>query len=153
MKPSHAFHGSKEKSYPNNDKSRGQTNQQDSSKIKSLLDSINLNDISQTPDIFDATAEEIADILSSNRDRNKASQIRQFYDEIVRFEQSHKDFNVLKPYIRMLTAKATYRKERKHVDENFVAFIRDNVRRIDSPDALKHFRLLFEAVLGFMPKK
>jgi len=53
------------------------------------------------------------------------------------------------PFIRMLNAKAAYAKGRKHVDENFVAFVSCCVGQVDDYDSLRIFKIFFEAFLGF----
>ena len=50
----------------------------------------------------------------------------------------------------MLTGKATDARGRKLVDDEFVAWFRLCIKTTTSARALDHFRLHFEAVLGFL---
>jgi CRISPR-associated protein Csm2 len=113
------------------------------------------------PDIelFDTTAKEIADILSEAGKKNKSSQMRKFYDEVIRFASRHKTGNTDEikfskdlPFIRMICAQAAYSQTRDHVDANFVDFMQHGIRQIKTPEHLHNFRHLFEAVIGFSPK-
>ena len=47
-------------------------------------------------------------------------------------------------------AKAAYAEGRKLVTPDFVAWFRDCVRQVEDPRTLNHFRLHFEAMLGFL---
>jgi CRISPR-associated protein Csm2 len=107
-------------------------------------------------DLFDTTAHRIADILAdpSSPDANKSSQIRRFYDEVIRYQSAGEAaFAANLPFIRMICAHAAYSQSRKHVDANFVAFMQGGLRKVTTYSELKIFRTLFEAVIGFMPKK
>lgn len=115
-------------------------------------------------ELFDSTAQEIAKRLAdAGRDVNKSSQLRRFYDEIIRHVDAHREtsnaegdkarFQRDLPFIRLICAHAAYAKTRKHVDANFVAFLQHGLRQVDTPEHLRMLRTLFEAVIGFMPKK
>jgi CRISPR-associated protein Csm2 len=54
--------------------------------------------------------------------------------------------------IRMLNAKAAYAEGRKLVDSNFGHFMRYGLRGLNEqePQTFYNFKLLFEAVLGFL---
>ena len=105
------------------------------------------------PTLFDEIAAGVAKTLAGNGDRNKPAQIRQFYDELVMWEekvqQSPDRFAEFLPFVRMLNAKAAYALGRRHVDDNFLKFIGDCVRQVDNPATLRNFKLFFEAFLGF----
>lgn len=131
--------------------------------FQTLLGKICLAD--PTPDLFDTTAQGIAKTLrpSARHGPNKRSQVRRFYDELMRYrlrlgisEQSDGNadaFRNVLPFIRMLNAKAAYARGRELVDDEFVKFIRAIVGQIreDQPQTLLHACTLFEAVIGFMP--
>ena len=53
------------------------------------------------------------------------------------------------PFIRMLNAKAAYAEGRKHVDKSFVDLMAHGLKQVTDPVALRHFKLFFEAFLGF----
>lgn len=115
-------------------------------------------------DLFDGLASAIAEeIASQPKDEcNKSTQIRRFYDELVGWEQKlvdEKSFQDNEAFFRMLKAKVAYafgrgRDERKGkvglVDDNFRHWFCQCVDETKSAESLKHFRLHFEAVLGFL---
>ena len=86
------------------------------------------------PDLFDGIAQRVAkDINESDRFANKPAQIRQFYDELVMWEekarQNPERFADYLPFIRMLNAKAAYAEGRKHVNRTFVDFMAHGLKR------------------------
>ena len=105
------------------------------------------------PALFDTVAHEAAKVIGSNKYGNKPAQIRQFYDELVMWEervrQDPERFPEFLPFIRMLNAKAAYAQGRGHVDANFVALIACCLGQVNSPQTLRNFKLFFEAFLGF----
>jgi CRISPR-associated protein Csm2 len=123
--------------------------------MEQLLKQIDL--AAPSADTFDTLAEKIARSLSEARgDTNKPTQLRRFYDEIVMWEQkvkqSPEQYPQMLPMIRMLNAKAAYAEGRRLVDRNFGQFMRNNLRDLDEekPQTFYNFKLLFEAVLGFL---
>ncbi|MBI4741292.1 MAG: type III-A CRISPR-associated protein Csm2 [Betaproteobacteria bacterium] len=117
-----------------------------------------------SPQLFDKLASNIASELDNrSKDCNKSTQIRRFYDELVGWEQKigsdPKGFEMNEAFFRMLKAKVAYafgrnRDERKGkvglVDDNFHNWFCACVDKTHSAEELKHFRLHFEAVLGFL---
>jgi len=105
------------------------------------------------PDLFSTTAEQVARIIGQNKNGNKPSQIRQFYEEVVMWEERARQnpdrFAEYLPFIRMLNAKAAYANGRKNVDGNFVALISHCLKQVDDIESLRNFKLFFEAFLGF----
>jgi len=115
-------------------------------------------------DLFDGLASAIAEEVSkqAKEDCNKSAQIRRFYDELVGWEQKlvdDKTFHDNEAFFRMLKAKVAYafgrgRDEKKGkvglVDDNFRHWFCKCVDETRSAQELKHFRLHFEAVLGFL---
>lgn len=106
------------------------------------------------PDLFDGIAQRVAkDINESDRFANKPAQIRQFYDELVMWEekarQNPERFADYLPFIRMLNAKAAYAEGRKHVNRTFVDFMAHGLKQVQDPASLRNFKLFFEAFLGF----
>lgn len=102
------------------------------------------------PALFDHVARDVAKTMGTS---NKPAQIRQFYDELVMWEerarQEPERFSEFLPFIRMLNAKAAYAKGRGHVDDSFLALITRGLAQVDSPETLRNFKLFFEAFLGF----
>lgn len=106
-------------------------------------------------DLFDAIAYAVADELNKAKDKfNKPTQIRRFYDELVNWQQRIKDneeaFKKYEAFIRMMNAKVAYAKGRELVDANFEHWFKEGIKATTSAQALKHFQLHFEAVLGFL---
>lgn len=104
--------------------------------------------------LFSDDAQKVAKSLSQDKYQNKSTQIRRFYDELVGWqerigndEQKFKDYEA---FIHMLNAKAAYAAGRKLVSQEFIEWLRGCIAQIDSPRTLNHFRLHFEAMLGFL---
>ena len=105
------------------------------------------------PELFDTVAHDAARVIGQNGRSNKPSQIRQFYDELVMWEEKVRQapgkFDEYLPFIRMLNAKAAYAQGRNNVDQNFSALISLCLRQVVSVETLHNFKLFFEAFLGF----
>ncbi len=105
------------------------------------------------PALFDTVAHAVAKAVGANDRGNKPAQIRQFYDELVMWEERVRQdpdrFDEFLPFIRMLNAKAAYAQGRGHVDPNFVDLIGHCVGQVESYETLRNFKLFFEAFLGF----
>ena len=108
-------------------------------------------------DLFDNVAQNAATTIADNRNSNKPTQLRRFYDEIVLWEskvnQQPEKFEEYLPFIRMINAKVAYALGRKLVDPNFVKLINDGLRQVDSVDTMRHFKLFMEAFMGFYKEK
>ena len=107
-------------------------------------------------DIFSDTARNAAEHISQNKDKNKSTQLRKFYDELAMwhdkvFQAASREeaYQNAAPFIQMLRAKAAYSKGRSHVDDNFIAVFNQIIGQIHNADTLKNAKLFFEAVLGF----
>lgn len=107
-------------------------------------------------DIFSDTARNAAEHISQNKDKNKSTQLRKFYDELAMwhdkvFQATSREeaYQNAAPFIQMLKAKAAYSKGRSHVDDNFIAVFNQIIGQIHNADTLKNAKLFFEAVLGF----
>jgi len=116
---------------------------------------IQLKDIKA--DLFDGVARETAETIADNRNSNKPTQLRRFYEEIVMWEskagQHPEKFDEYLPFIRMINAKAAYALGRKLVDDNYVKLISDGLQQVDSLKTLRHFKLFMEAFMGFYKEK
>ena len=116
---------------------------------------INLATIPPAAELFNGEAEAVANKLhQAPGHMNKSTQIRRFYDELVgwqeRIEGDDAKFKQYEAFIKMLNAKVAYAKGRKLVDEHFETWFRECIKSTTNAKALDHFRLLFEAVLGFL---
>jgi len=110
------------------------------------------------PSLFSKTAEELAKELAkdhqSNKKANKRTQIRKFYDEVLRLDteaqsQPEQWENIL-PRLHMLIAKAAYAQGRDLVSERFVNLIRGAIEEeLPEPKDLAVFAGFFEALMGF----
>jgi CRISPR-associated protein Csm2 len=122
-------------------------------------------------ELFSTTADELADRLDkADRKKNKRSQIRKFYDEVLRLNALAKtakddgedigakdtgDSNAwddILPYLNMLIAKAVYAEGRELVTVEFVDFIKNSINQVKVPKDLDVFAGFFEALMGFYRK-
>ena len=124
-------------------------------------------------DIFSDVAKEKAfEIFQGGLDqrgtqtKNKSTQLRKFYDELVmwtekvhtaiKLEPGQKSSDVRAeryrqsaPFIKMMNAKVAYAKGRNHVDASFEAMFSHCIKAINDADSLKHAKLFMEAFMGF----
>ena len=109
------------------------------------------------PRLFSKTAEEFAIKINEEnqieKSANKRTQLRKFYDEIVRLNvlvKAHPESwsNIL-PLVHMVTAKAAYAKGRKLISDGFLEFIKHGIEQVESPRDLEVFSIFFEAFFGF----
>ena len=109
------------------------------------------------PSLFSKVAENLAKTISADtqqvRNSNKRTQLRKFYDEVVRLTALSKsrpdDWHNILPMVHMLTAKAAYADGRNLISSNFREFISGSVDQIHTPDDLNLFSNFFEAFMGF----
>ena len=110
------------------------------------------------PELFSTKAELFAktmayDCEKSRKRKNKRTQIRKFYDEVLKLNMEAKtrtaDWNNILPLVNMITAKAAYAKGRELISENFLNFIRSSVEQVKAPEDLTVFANFFEAFYGF----
>lgn len=84
---------------------------------------------------------------------NKPTQIRKFYDEVLRFDSMLKtnpaDFDNILPYLKMLNAKVAYAMGRDLVSKGFKDFISTSLNQIKDKDDFDAFAGLFEAFMGY----
>jgi CRISPR-associated protein Csm2 len=110
------------------------------------------------PELFSTDAEENLAKRFAGADKkfNKRTQIRKFYDEVVRLNTMAKsnpqDWDNILPYLNMLIAKAVYAEGRELVTHDFVSFIRESVGQVKAPEDLDVFSSLFESFMGFYRK-
>ncbi|SPD73002.1 CRISPR type III-A/MTUBE-associated protein Csm2 [uncultured Desulfobacterium sp.] len=109
------------------------------------------------PALFSSKAEKLAvDIAKDNehiKTMNKRTQIRKFYDEVVRLDMEAKaregEWNNIAPLVHMITAKAAYARGRNLISDGFLEFIKHSVGQVNSPKDLSVFANFFEAFMGF----
>jgi len=105
------------------------------------------------PELFNGIAKRCAATIGSNDRRNKPSQLRRFYDELVMWQTKvgtdDTRFQEVRPFILMLNAKAAYAEGRQLVDANFVKLLERCLRQAEDAKTLGYAKLFFEAFLGF----
>jgi CRISPR-associated protein Csm2 len=109
------------------------------------------------PKLFSETAErlagELADDWRQQSKLNKRSQIRKFYDEVLRLnslaQSSKVPWDAVLPQVHMLVAKTAYARGRELVSENFKNFMQNSVSQVEKEDDLRVFADFFEALMGF----
>ncbi len=91
--------------------------------------------------------------------RNKSTQLRKFYDELVLWfdkvqtertkEAKASKYTEIAPFIKMMNAKVAYARGRDHVDECFETMFSHLIKQITDAETLKHAKLFMEAFMGF----
>ncbi|AIL32874.1 type III-A CRISPR-associated protein Csm2 [Basilea psittacipulmonis] len=117
-----------------------------------------INFKNKEPGIFSDIAEEAAKYITEySGEKNKNTQIRKFYDELVMWyekvylDRHHREekFKELEPFIKMLKAKVAYAKGRKYVDDNFCNVFNRCIDQADSAESLRDAKLFMEAMMGY----
>lgn len=106
------------------------------------------------PTLFSVTAEKFAlDIGSKGANINKGTQLRRFFDEIVRLNTmartAQSDWDHILPHVHMVLAKVAYAKGRKLVTDEFVDFMKTGIEQIKRKEDLQVFAHLFEAFTAY----
>lgn len=115
------------------------------------------------PTLLDKQAEDWAQTVLNDAKRskgyeaenNKPTQLRRFYDEVLRFDSLLKGnaaesaFEKHLPYIKMLNAKVSYAKAREHVSEKFAQMIKSCVKNVETKSDFEAFKSFFEAFMGY----
>lgn len=109
------------------------------------------------PKLFSTLAEEWArDIHNEGeraKDANKRSQLRKFYDEVLRLNthvrSNPADWENIMPYVSMLIAKSVYAQGRNKVTPEFVRMLKESIKQIERKEDLEIFANFFEAFMGY----
>jgi len=107
------------------------------------------------PHLFSTQAEEFARRINDEggRSMNKGTQLRKFFDEILRLntlaQAQDADWNLILPQVHMVIAKAAYAQGRKLVSQGFVDHIREGIGQVETPADLRVFTNHMEAFMGF----
>jgi len=112
------------------------------------------------PELFSKVAKNLAKDISNNRKKNKPSQVRRYFDEIVRLntlaqennndEDSEKVWqNQILPQVHMLISKVAYAQGRQLITESFAKMIEDGIKQIEDKKDLQIFTNFLEAFMGF----
>lgn len=108
------------------------------------------------PDLFSEVADKYAETIKESgiraRGKNKITQIRKFYDEVLLHHERIKgeeDFKKRLPFIRMLNAKAYYAEGRGLITQEFRNFIQQCLSQVKTKKDFEVFVKFFEAFMGF----
>jgi len=104
-------------------------------------------DYKKDPELFNKTAEHWA----NNIKRTKKTQVRNFYDKILKLYEKSKNENWedIEPFVKMLNSKVAYGVSRKVVSYEFQDMMSECISQVTNKEKLKVFKLFFEAVIGF----
>lgn len=112
-----------------------------------------------SPDLFSEIARRAAEEVGwdqqkkRQKNNNKPSQLRKFYDELcmweIRVNQQPEKFEEFLPLIRMLNAKVSYANGRKLVDNDFQDLMHHCLQQVNDADTLRTCKTFFEAFMGF----
>jgi CRISPR-associated protein Csm2 len=114
-----------------------------------------------TPELFDSIADDVAKRISAgsknekgfDNGKNKSTQLRRFYDEVVMWDQRIKtnpgNFDEYLPLIRMINAKVAYAKGRNLVDETYFQLMKCCLGQIKDKDTFTNCKRFLEAFMGF----
>lgn len=106
------------------------------------------------PELFNNIAHEAAkSVAVADRERNKSTQLRRFYDELLLWEtrvsQQPEKFSEYLPFIRMLNAKVAYAEGRRLVDATFVQLMHHTLSKVTNAAELTACKHFWEAFMGF----
>ena len=122
---------------------------------------LNINEIKfggeKPTEIFSDSAQRAAKHIKTNKNVNKTTQLRKFYDELAMWnervqlvrENKENKFQELAPFIKMLKAKVAYARGRKHVDDHFLEVFNRCIDQANNVETLRDAKLFMEAVMGF----
>jgi len=127
-------------------------NKSSNAEVTTPLPAFNLAQISK--ELFDTIADECANkiAIANQEGKNKPTQLRRFYDELVLYYDRIEDessFNDALPFIYMIKSKIAYAKGRGNVDIIFQTFMNNLINQIKDIQTLKNAKLFMEAVMGF----
>lgn len=145
----------------NNGKDRYPNNQNKNSYEQVVeLPEITLDYKSQVQ-LFGDVAKKWSEQLEKESDRtsNKINQIRSFYDKVMELNEKAQNMTdetykkEVFPFVIMLNSKVAYTKTRSLVSGTFVKMMNQCVEKAITVEKMNNFKLFFEAVIGFYPKK
>jgi len=106
------------------------------------------------PTLFSETAEKLAkDIGAEGNNVNKSTQLRRYYDEVVRLATQAKastaNMDLILPQVHMLVAKVAYAKGRNLVTDSFVQMMKSGISQVENKEDLQVFANFLESFMGF----
>ena len=109
------------------------------------------------PLLFSGTAEKLAREIGEEggRNKNKNSQLRRYFDEIVRLNDlalqgdgDQMKYQIL-PQVHMLIAKVVYAQGRNLVTHSFVKMMKQGIEQVHDSKDLRVFTSFLESFMGF----
>jgi len=106
------------------------------------------------PALFSETAEKLAKKIGGEGNNvNKSTQLRRYFDEVVRLTAQAKasgaDMDLILPQIHMLVAKVAYARGRNLVSDSFVQMMKSGISQVESKEDLQVFANFLESFMGF----
>jgi len=106
------------------------------------------------PELFSKTADKLAQKIGhEDRRKNKGTQLRRFFDEIVRLnsqaQAEESDWDLILPLVHMVVAKAAYAQGRNLITQSFMDLIKDGISQVKEKDDLQVFTNFLESFMGF----
>lgn len=99
----------------------------------------------------------IAESLSSDKNKNKSTQLRKYYEFAIRIKDTLKynikTFEEVKSEINKLAPSSSYAKTKGNVTDCFVDFIKKNLENIKTEEDFFAFATHFEAIIAYLPKR
>lgn len=121
--------------------------------------SISVDDVvfgaSVAPTLYSDIAEAKARAVSPGQrgTKNKPTQLRRFYDELVMLQEkvggSDERFKQHEPFVQMLKAKVAYARGREKIDANFEHLLRRVIDQSKDAATLRQAKLFMEAFMAF----
>lgn len=103
----------------------------------------------------DEAEEEVKKWKNENEKYISFSQVRKFYDELLKYNdivaRNESLFEEYKPLIKMIIAKVAYAyaKDKKGFSKNFYNFVKELIGEIETVEDLKNATLFFESSVAF----
>ncbi len=106
------------------------------------------------PLLFSTIADQKAkDIGQEDPRKNKGTQLRRFFDEVLRLnsqaQRPESQWDLILPQLHMMIAKTAYAKGRNLVTDSFVNLMKDSIHQVQDKDDLKVFTNFLESFMGF----
>ncbi|OQX18729.1 MAG: type III-A CRISPR-associated protein Csm2 [Desulfobulbaceae bacterium A2] len=106
------------------------------------------------PTLFSETAEKLAEKIGAEGNNvNKSTQLRRYYDEVVRLTTQAKastaNMDLILPQVHMLVAKVAYAKGRNLVTDSFVQMMKSGISQVENKEDLQVFANFLESFMGF----
>lgn len=105
------------------------------------------------PRLFSDTAETLAREIGREKNINKSSQLRRYFDEVVRLNTKVKSdgasMDTILPQVHMLLSKVAYARGRNLVTADFVEMMKSGIYQVHDADDLHVFANFLESFMGY----